>query len=104
MTATKTDHKDVLRGKEAQAVLDNAAFQAAFSRLKDAIDDKRSQVSVRDPQGLVIAALWERIHKDFEAILTGMVRSGEFAQRKLDIDKFKEESKPRQFMRKVSGY
>ena len=85
-------------------VLENEAFKAAFTRLKEAIDEKRSQVSVRDPQGLVIAALWERIHNDYEAVLIGMVRGGEFAQRKLDIDKFKEESKPRQFMRKVSGY
>jgi len=104
MTVNNTDHKEALRGKEAQMVLDNEAFKAAFSRLKDAIDDKRSQVSVRDPQGLVIAALWERIHKDFEAILTGMVRSGEFAQRRIDIDKLRDESKPRQLLRKVAGY
>lgn len=97
------DHKDVMRGKEAQMVLDNAAFASAFAMLKAAIDEKRAQVSVRDPQGLVIAALWERVHKDFEAILVGMVKNGEFSQRRIDMDKLRDEPKARQFMRKVLG-
>lgn len=97
------EHKQVMRGKEAQMVLDNEAFKSAFAMLKDAIDEKRSQVSVRDPQGLVIAALWERIHKDYEAILMGLVRNGEFSQRKIDIDKLRDEPKAKQFMRKVLG-
>lgn len=84
-------------------VLDNEAFKSAFALLKDAIDEKRASVSVRDPQGLVIAALWERIHKDFEAILIGMVKNGEFSQRRIDIDKLRDESKPRQFMRRIVG-
>ena len=84
-------------------VLDNASFKSAFAMLKDAIDEKRSQVSVRDPQGLVIAALWERIHKDYEAILIGLVKNGEFSQRRIDIDKLRDEPKARQFMRKVLG-
>ena len=97
------DHKDIQRGNEAQMVLDNAAFVSAFAMLKDAIDEKRSQVSVRDPQGLVIAALWERIHKDYEAILIGLVKNGEFSQRRIDMDKLRDEPKARQFMRKVLG-
>ena len=98
-----TDHKDVLRGKEAQMVLDNEAFKSAFALLKDAIDEKRASVSVRDPQGLVIAALWERIHKDFEAILIGMVKNGEFSQRRIDMDKLRDEPHARRFIRKVLG-
>lgn len=97
------DHKEVQRGNEAQMVLDNAAFVSAFAMLGDAIDEKRGQVSVRDPQGLVIAALWERIHKDYEAILIGLVKNGEFSQRRIDIDKLRDEPKARQFMRKVLG-
>lgn len=97
------DHKDIQRGHEAQMVLDSAVFVSAFAMLKDAIDEKRSQVSVRDPQGLVIAALWERIHKDYEAILIGLVKNGEFSQRRVDIDKLRDEPKARQFMRKVLG-
>lgn len=98
-----SEHKAVLRGKEAQAVLDNEAFKLAFSMLKDAIDEKRSQISVRDPQGLVIAALWERIHKDYEAILVGMVQNGSFAQRKIDMDKLRDDSQAKRFVRKVFG-
>lgn len=97
------DQKDVLRGKEAQMVLDNEAFKTAFSLLKDAIDEKRASVSVRDPQGLVIAALWERIHKDFESILVGMVKNGEFSQRRIDMDKLRDEPHARRFIRKVLG-
>ena len=97
------DHKDVLRGKEAQMVLDNEAFKSAFALLKAAIDEKRASVSVRDPQGLVIAALWERIHKDFEAILIGMVKNGEFSQRRIDMDKLRDEPHARRFIRKVLG-
>ena len=97
------DHKDIQRGNEAQMVLDNAAFVSAFAMLKDAIDEKRASVSVRDPQGLVIAALWERIHKDYEAILIGLVKNGEFSQRRIDMDELRDEPKARQFMRKVLG-
>lgn len=101
---TNNDHKDVLRGKEAAMVLENEAFKAAMDSIKAAIDEKRSRVSVRDHQGLVITALWERIQKDFESILVGMVKSGEFSQRRIDIDKLRDESKPRQMLRKVAGY
>lgn len=95
------DHKQVMRGKEAQMVLDNEAFKSAFALLKAAIDEKRASVSVRDPQGLVIAALWERIHKDFESILTGMVKNGEFSQRRIDMDKLRDEPVSRKFFRSL---
>ena len=97
--------KDVLRGREAQAVLENEAFKIAMKIMKDSIDMERAKVSVRDSQGLVIAALWERVHRDFQATLVGMVNKGEFEQRKISdsMNKLRDESKAQFAIRKVFG-
>jgi len=99
-----TENQTIQRGKDAQAILDSEVFKDAMGALKDAIDDKRAQVSVRDPQGLVIAALWERIHRDFKTVLEGFVQNGSFTAAMVDMNKARDETKPRQFMRRVTGY
>ena len=40
MTVNNIDHKEALRGKEAQAVLDNEAFKAAMGCLKSSVQEQ----------------------------------------------------------------
>ena len=49
-----SDHKDVLRAREAQAVLDNAAFQAAMASLKTSVQQQWRECPIRDVQGQVL--------------------------------------------------
>ena len=98
-----TDHKEVLRGKEAQAVLDNEAFKAAMASLKASVQAQWKECPIRDREGQVLLLQLAKLTDKFEAILGGMIQSGQFAQRKIDIDSERDEPKTRQVMRKVFG-
>ena len=98
-----TDHKEVLRGKEAQAVLDNEAFKAAMANLKSSVQAQWKECPIRDREGQVLLLQLAKLTDKFEAILGGMIQSGQFAQRKIDIDSERDEPKVRQVMRKVFG-
>ena len=97
------DHKEVLRGKEAQAVLDNEAFKAAMESLKASVQEQWKACPIRDVQGQVLLLQLAKLTDKFEALLVGMVKNGEFSQRKIDLDRERDEPKARQFMRKVLG-
>ena len=49
-----SDHKDVLRAREAQAVLDSAAFQAAMASLKTSVQQQWKECPIRDREGQVL--------------------------------------------------
>lgn len=104
MTVTNIDHKDVLRGKEAQAVLDNAAFKAAMDSLKGSVIEQWKSCPIRDREGAALLLQLSKLTDKFEGLLIGMVQSGNFAQRRIDLDKVRDEPQARQFMRKVSNW
>ncbi len=104
MTVTNTDHKDVLRGKEAAMVLDNEAFKLAMASLKASVIEQWKGCPIRDREGAALLLQLSKLTDKFEGLLVGMLRNGEFAQRKIDLDKMRDESKPRQLLRKVAGY
>jgi predicted transcriptional regulator len=91
----------VLRGNEAQAVLDNPAYQAAMKLLKEQIATEWLNAPIRDKEGqLLLLQLAKLCHK-FEGIFNGMVAEGTMAKHKLDLDKIRDEPPVRQFMRRV---
>ena len=98
-----SDHKDVLRGREAQAVLDSEAFKAAMQQMRDSVTEQWKACPIRDTQGQVLLFQLAKLTDKFESLLIGMVKSGEFAQRKIDIDRERDEPKVRQIARKVAG-
>ena len=98
-----SDAKDVMRGKEAQAVLDNAAFQSAMASMKQSVAEQWKACPIRDREGQVLLLQLAKLCDKFEAVLIGMMRSGEFAQRKIDLNKERDEPKARQLMRKFTG-
>jgi hypothetical protein len=103
MTVTNIDHKEVLRGREAQAVLDNEAFKLAMESMKASVQEQWKACPIRDREGQVLLLQLAKLTDKFEAMLVGMVQSGNFAQRKIDLDRERDEPKARQFFRKVIG-
>ena len=97
------DHKDVLRGKEAQMVIDNEAFKSAMSTLKASVQDQWKACPIRDREGQVLLLQLAKLTDKFESILIGMVKNGELSQRRIDMDKLRDEPQARRFIRKVLG-
>ena len=95
--------KDVTRGREAQAVLDNEAYKRAMQMMRDAVMEQWKACPIRDREGQVLLLQLAKLTDKFESLLAGMVASGEFAQRKIDLDKERDEPQTRQFMRRVLG-
>ena len=98
-----TEQQQVLRGQEAAQVLENEAFQLAMQSLKTSVMDQWKACPIRDHEGQVLLLQLAKLTDKFESILIGMIESGKFAQRQIDIDKLRNEPKARQFVRKVLG-
>lgn len=98
-----TEHQTILRGKEAQMVLDSEAFKAAMTGLKASVQEQWKACPIRDREGQVLLLQLAKLTDKFEGMLVGMVQNGTYAQRKIDLDKLRDEPQARSFMRKVMG-
>jgi hypothetical protein len=98
-----TDKFDVLRGKEATAVLENEAYKAAMQTLKDAVIQNWKDCPVRDREGQLLLLQLVKLTDKFESILSGLVESGKMAQRRIDLDNERDETQVRRFFRRASN-
>lgn len=98
-----TDQQQVLRGQEAAQVLDNEAFKLAMESLKTSVLDQWKACPIRDQEGQTLLLQLAKLTDKFESLLIGMIESGKFAQRQIELDKLRNETKARQFVRKVLG-
>jgi len=98
-----TDTFTVLRGNEAQAVLDNAAYKAAMQALKDQITAEWMACPVRDKEGQTLLLQLAKLAAKFEGLFNGLVSDGKMAQHRIDLDKIRDEPVHRVFMRRVTG-
>lgn len=96
-----TEKFDLLRGKEAAAVLDNEAFKAAMAMLKESVMQNWKECPVRDREGQVLLLQLAKVTDKFESLLIGMVEGGKLAQHKIDLDSARDESTAKRFMRRV---
>lgn len=94
---------DVLRGREASAVLENEAFKAAMAGLKSVVMEQWKQCPVRDREGQVLLLQLAKLTDKFESILVGMVENGKLAQNKLELNELRDENAARRWVRKVTG-
>ena len=94
---------DVLRGREASAVLENEAFKVAMIGLKSMVLDQWKQCPVRDREGQVLLLQLAKLTDKFEGILVGMIESGKLAQNKLDLNDIRDESASKRWARKITG-
>jgi len=94
---------DVLRGREASAVLENEAFKSAMGSLKTAVLDQWKQCPVRDREGQVLLLQLAKLTDKFESILVGMIENGKLAQNKIELNEMRDESASRRMLRRVTG-
>ncbi len=73
-------------GNNAQDVLDNEAFKLAMSRMHSEIVKQWENCPVRDKEGQTLILQMKKVAKLFEDNLYGIVRAGEFAQHKIDLE------------------
>ncbi len=95
-------HTQAQRGIEAQQVLDNEAFKEAMASLKEQVYEQWKNCPVRDREGQLLLLQLAKLAEKFEGMFIGAVQSGKMAQRKIDLDELRNESKTRKFLRKIA--
>lgn len=100
-TAPMTDQKTALRGREAQQILESAVFKESLQMIKDAVVQNWRDCPVRDKEGQLLLLQLAKVTDKFEGLIVGVVEQGKMAQHRIDLDSMRDESKPRQFFRKV---
>lgn len=98
-----TEHQLLQRGIDANQVLNNEAFKDAFTVLRGAVVEEWKKCPVRDQEGALLLLQLAKLTDKFESILVGMVESGKMAQHQIDLRELRNESKARNFMRRVVG-
>lgn len=96
--------KQASRGLEASQVIDNPAYQQAMTLLKDSIDKEWQKADVRDVEGQRLLLQFRKTAERFEKILTGMVDTGRYAERKIVDDKLRNENALRRGIRRFQQF
>lgn len=95
-------NQQVQRGTEAAQVLESGAFKEALQIMRDDAVKAWRDCPIRDTEGQQLLLQHAKLIDKFEGILRGVVESGKFAQRKIDIDDARSESRTKRFLRKVA--
>ncbi len=82
-------------------MLDNPAFQEAMFQLKDAVIQQWKDCPVRDREGQLLLLQLVKLTDKFEGLLTSMVENGKLAQHRINLDRERNESLAKRFLRKV---
>jgi hypothetical protein len=102
MTRTQ-DQLDAEKGRQAGEVLNNPSFVEAMAQLKAQVNLQWRESSIRDAEGQKLLLQMARVTDEFENILIRMLQGGIAAQRKIDLNKMRDEPAARKFFRKVTG-
>lgn len=97
-----TEQQTVQRAQEAALVLDNPAYQEAMSSLKEAVIQQWKDCPVRDREGQLLLLQLAKLADKFDSILKGMIETGKLAQHRIDLDRERNESIAKRFLRKVA--
>lgn len=99
-----TLQNNVKIGNDALAVLESEAYQLAISRMHAEIVKQWESCPVRDKEGQTLILQMKKVAKLFEENLHSMVRAGDFAQHKIDLEAAREKPRGRvgQYLRTVS--
>lgn len=102
MADAVNDRAAVELGRNADLVLSNPAYAEAMARMKSEVIDTWKACPVRDREGQLLLLQLAKLADKFEGILSGMVRGGQLAQHKIDVDAERNESMAKRFLRKVA--
>jgi hypothetical protein len=95
------DQQIALRGREAHQILESAVFKDAIRMIKDAVVQNWRDSPIRDKEGQLLLLQLAKVTDKFEGLIMGAIETGKMAQHRIDLDGLRDESKPRQFFRKV---
>lgn len=99
-----TPQKTIALGNDAQVLLENDAYKEAFTRTKADIIERIEKGNPKDAEGTMILQVSLKLVNIFHDHYYGMIRAGEFAQYKIDLEAAR--AKPRgrvgQYLRQVS--
>lgn len=98
-----TEQELILLGREAQMVLDSDAFKKAMASMKTSVLEQWKTCPIRDKEGQTLLLQLAKLTDKFESMFVGMVQTGNYEQRKIDLANLRDEPKARQFMRRVIG-
>lgn len=96
-----TEQQQVQRAREAAQVLDNPAYQEAMNQLKAQVVAQWKDCPVRDREGQLLLLQLAKLADKFESLLSGMVETGKLAQHRIDLDRERNETMAKRFLRKV---
>jgi hypothetical protein len=97
-----TEQQTVQRATEAALVLSNPAYQEAMRQLKAAVVEQWKDCPVRDREGQLLLLQLAKLTDKFEGILNGMLETGKLAQHRIDLDRERNETIAKRFLRKVA--
>jgi hypothetical protein len=94
-------HKEVLLGKDAQAILDNAAYQHAIKSMKDIVISQWKDCPIRDKEGQLLLLQLAKLTDKFESIFIGLIDNGKYAAHQIELENLRDESAFKRMKRKV---
>lgn len=97
-----THHQDVQRAQEASQVISNPAYQAAMQALRAEVIAAWKRCPVRDAEGQRLLLQLIKMADKFEAMLTGAIETGKFAEYQIRMDELRNESKARSLLRRIA--
>lgn len=99
-----TLQQTVTLSNDAIAVLENEAYKQAISRMHAEIVKQWENCPVRDKEGQTLILQMKKVAKLFEENLHGIIRAGDFAQHKIDLESARVKPRGRvgQYLRQVS--
>jgi hypothetical protein len=95
------NHKDVLLGKDAASILDNAAYQTAIKVLKESVVEQWKDCPIRDKEGQLLLLQLAKLTDKFESIFHGLIENGKFVAHKIELDRIRDESPIQLMSRKL---
>lgn len=95
-------NQQVQRGTEAAQVLENVAFKEALQIMRDDSVRAWRECPIRDREGQLLLLQHAKLVDKFEGILRGLIENGKAAQRRIDIEDARSESKAKRIWRKVA--
>ena len=74
---------EITSADDAQAILDNPEFQAAFDDIERGIVERWKATSVTDAEGQRYLKLLHKIHQDYRLTLVSRINSGKMEEQKI---------------------
>lgn len=97
-----TPHQTQQRGIEAQRIIDSEVFSEAMKTLDAQIVQQWKATPVTDKEGAMLLLQLAKIKSKFEAVLIGLIETGKLATHEINLHAERNESKARQFFRRVA--